>query len=248
MPFTAAHPAIVLPFLRSRYFSATALIIGSMAPDFEYFIKMAPKTYYSHTKAGLFYFDVPMVLILSLVFHLIVKKNLIHNLPLFLQKRFQDVLHFDFLNYLKTRPFIFLFSALAGSASHIFWDHFTHTYGFFVREMPVYQETELSYEGVDYPLYYALQYISSIVGVLLVGLMIFFKKPQVTVYYTRPTFLYWTSFVLIALLIFGLRSNFTYFAIGYSKGIVTVISATLMSVILLGLVNFRNTQYQQLDG
>ncbi len=39
MPFTFAHPAAVLPFMKkqSKYISVTALILGSMAPDFEYF-------------------------------------------------------------------------------------------------------------------------------------------------------------------------------------------------------------------
>lgn len=39
MPFTFAHPAAVLPFSKKQvnYISVTALILGSMAPDFEYF-------------------------------------------------------------------------------------------------------------------------------------------------------------------------------------------------------------------
>lgn len=37
MPFTAAHPAITLPFVHRnpKYVSASALIIGRIAPDFE---------------------------------------------------------------------------------------------------------------------------------------------------------------------------------------------------------------------
>lgn len=39
MPFTFAHPAAVLPFAKkhSKHISVTALILGSMASDFEYF-------------------------------------------------------------------------------------------------------------------------------------------------------------------------------------------------------------------
>jgi len=42
MPFTFSHPAIVLPLatLRRQWISATGLIIGSITPDFEYFIRM----------------------------------------------------------------------------------------------------------------------------------------------------------------------------------------------------------------
>ncbi|WP_434297574.1 DUF4184 family protein [Clostridium sporogenes] len=40
MPFTFSHPAIVLHLEKkwNKYFSFTALILGSMSPDFEYFI------------------------------------------------------------------------------------------------------------------------------------------------------------------------------------------------------------------
>ena len=42
MPFTFSHPAIVLPLVRKsgHWFSATGLIIGSLTPDFEYFMRM----------------------------------------------------------------------------------------------------------------------------------------------------------------------------------------------------------------
>jgi hypothetical protein len=68
MPFTPAHPAIVLPLIRSRYFSATGLIIGSLSPDFEYFFKMSVDSIYSHSKVGLFYFDLPVTIVLALLF------------------------------------------------------------------------------------------------------------------------------------------------------------------------------------
>lgn len=44
MPFTFAHPATVLPFAKkhSKHISVTALILGSMAPDFEYFCTLDP--------------------------------------------------------------------------------------------------------------------------------------------------------------------------------------------------------------
>lgn len=58
MPFTFSHPAIILPFkyLPNRWISMTGLIIGSLTPDFEYFIRMKIESYYSHTNAGLFLF------------------------------------------------------------------------------------------------------------------------------------------------------------------------------------------------
>ena len=89
MPFTPAHTAIILPLLRfdNRYVSSTALIIGSMAPDFEYFLKFSVDSKFSHTWSGVLYFDIPVVIFLALIFHGVVKNNLIHNLPRWLQQK-----------------------------------------------------------------------------------------------------------------------------------------------------------------
>ncbi|WP_343226868.1 DUF4184 family protein [Luteolibacter flavescens] len=38
VPFILSHPAAVLPFLRWRRFDPLALVVGSMAPDFGYFL------------------------------------------------------------------------------------------------------------------------------------------------------------------------------------------------------------------
>src|SRR5690242_2559034 len=110
MPFTPAHPAIVLPLLRKRWVSATGLVIGSLSPDFEYFFKVSVESQHSHTLAGLFYFDLPVTLLLALLFHEVVKRNLIHNLPTFFQRRLQDLLHLDFRKFLATHWLIFIFS------------------------------------------------------------------------------------------------------------------------------------------
>ena len=68
MPFTLAHPAIVLPLAAKKLrMSATGLVIGSMVPDFEYFIRMRTESKYSHTLAGLFWFDLPLGLLLCFV-------------------------------------------------------------------------------------------------------------------------------------------------------------------------------------
>lgn len=81
MPFTFAHPAIILPlpFLNKRWFSLTGLIIGSMIPDFEYFIRMRIQSIYSHTLAGIFWFDLPLALLISFIFHNKVKNLLFQN-------------------------------------------------------------------------------------------------------------------------------------------------------------------------
>jgi hypothetical protein len=54
MPFTLVHPIVTIP-IRKYGFPLSALIIGSMTPDFNYFI--FPKLSVGHTLLGQFYFN-----------------------------------------------------------------------------------------------------------------------------------------------------------------------------------------------
>lgn len=84
MPFTFSHPAIILPLkkLPKKYISMTGLIVGSITPDFEYFLRMKSK--YSHTISGILWYDLPMGIFLAFIFHNLIKEALINNMPLFL--------------------------------------------------------------------------------------------------------------------------------------------------------------------
>ncbi|WP_053178170.1 DUF4184 family protein [Peribacillus loiseleuriae] len=62
MPLTFAHPAAILPFLRkSKYINFSAMVLGSMAPDFEYFLSGQPIGEISHTFIGFVAFNLPIV-------------------------------------------------------------------------------------------------------------------------------------------------------------------------------------------
>lgn len=242
MPFTPAHPAIILPMIRSRYFSATGLIIGSMSPDFEYFFKMSVNGIHSHTKAGLLYFDIPVTILLSLIFHLIVKTNLLINLPPMFQKRFHDTLSLNFLYYLKRNWGIFLISAAIGGASHIFWDSFTHNNRFFVRQFAeIYQTTSVPFDGANYPLFYVLQQISTAVGLLVVSLYIIFKKPVNNIESVKPKISYWLFVLGIAIIVLRLRFFLEPSAYNLGNVVVTSISGLLIGILCCGFINFRNT-------
>jgi hypothetical protein len=180
MPFTPAHTAIVLPFLRinPERVSATALVIGSVAPDFEYFLKMSVNGQHSHTFLGIFYFDIPVTIGLAFLFHEVVKKNLISNLPAFFQYRFQLLLQLDFKEHFKRYYWVVIISAGIGSFSHIFWDAFTHNDGFFAQRITLYKHMVVPFDGVRYPLFYGLQHISTYVGLTIVMTYIFLLKPD----------------------------------------------------------------------
>jgi hypothetical protein len=235
MPFTPAHTAIVLPFLKSRWFSATGLIIGSMSPDFEYFFKMSVSSRYSHTFWGIFYFNIPVALLLALLFHEVVKVALVRNLPRFFQCRLQPMLQFKFVAYLKTHVWIFFVSVFIGAVSHLVWDGFTHSNGFFVVELPlIYRDSIIPFDGARYPLWYALQHISTLIGFLIVTVYFVNQKADEE-NHPSPGFIYWIGVLVTSFVITGIRFEFNFLGAFYGDLIVTGISAFTISLIIAGI-------------
>ncbi|MEN2414974.1 DUF4184 family protein [Flavobacterium mesophilum] len=103
MPFTFSHPAIILPFkyFPKSWFSMTGLVIGSLTPDFEYFMRMKVQSIYSHTLLGVFWFDLPLAIALTFIFHSIVCNSLFLNLPKAIRKRFYSFTGFNWNFYFK---------------------------------------------------------------------------------------------------------------------------------------------------
>jgi hypothetical protein len=235
MPFTPAHAAAVLPFIYFRSLSATALVIGSFAPDFEYFFKMSVESRYSHTLGGIFYFDLPVVLILSIVFHHTVREPLLANLPAFLQKRIVNSERVEYLTYIKTKPIAFLVAAVIGAGSHVFWDGFTHADGFFVKNLGFYQGAYIPFQGVNYPLWYALQHISTAVGLTLLCIFIFSKRP-VHNRLPPPKFGYWFVVLLISIAVVLLRFQLAPSDYNLGNFVVTGISGFCLGLIAAGVI------------
>jgi hypothetical protein len=127
MPFTFAHPAIVLPLKRvkPKWFSLSGLVAGSMAPDFEYFFKFHATSTISETLAGIFTFNLPVAVGISLLFHQVLRNPLIKHLPHPYDRRFSGFLYFNFLQYLTQHPLRFISSALLGIVSHLLLDLLT---------------------------------------------------------------------------------------------------------------------------
>lgn len=128
MPFTFAHPAIVLPLkkMNPRWFSLTGLITGSITPDFEYFLRVhATANTIGETIIGIFIFDLPLSVVLGLLFHLVVRNPLLLHLPSPLDRRLSGYLAFDFIHYLRKQPWVFVSSVLLGAASHLVLDTVT---------------------------------------------------------------------------------------------------------------------------
>ena len=169
MPFTLSHPAIVLPLnlLPAKWVSLTGLVIGSLAPDLQsYFTPGADKTH-SHTWWGIIWFCIPVSIVLSFVFHLVVREMLIMHLPRMLQLkmiRYKDV---NWPALFKKRWPVILISIAVGAASHLFWDSFSHFDGFFIRDNPALQgNMDVFGRSVEIP--FVIQYVNSLIGLIVI--------------------------------------------------------------------------------
>ena len=137
MPFTLSHPAAVLPFRRYGVFSA--LILGSMAPDFLYFIPGHAYGRFGHTGRGLFVFTLPAAWIALIVFHWILKRPLAELFPESIARKLRAAAKpFDFgiWPFNLGRIAAISASALAAAVLHVLWDSFTHANGYFAEEVP----------------------------------------------------------------------------------------------------------------
>ncbi|EJL39442.1 hypothetical protein BAG01nite_07940 [Brevibacillus agri] len=172
MPFTFSHPAIVLPLRRLGWVSFPALVFGSMAPDFEYFLRMQPYSVYSHTLLGLFCVDLPLVIVLYVLYRYIVEKGLLAVLPLWAAKGLAS-------GRPQTRSrrrtwvslVVFAYSALLGSYSHIAWDAFTHDGGSMVERFAFLQQ-RIPLLFLDVPVYKLLQHGSTLLGGLAIAFVL----------------------------------------------------------------------------
>ena len=159
MPNPIAHPAAAIPFTRAGLVFS-ALVFGSISPDFGYFVSL-PGEYYSHRFPGLIFFDVPVAFILLLLYHAFLKWPLVAALPKSLQRRL--ITPARGFSYGPPKRFgLILLSLLVGSTTHVVWDSFTHDYGWMVEQFSIFR-TPIG--GI--PLYTLLQWLSTLSGISL---------------------------------------------------------------------------------
>jgi hypothetical protein len=139
MPFTFAHPAAALPFRKTRLLTS-AVVIGAMSPDFEYFFRLGPQGRFGHTLLGLVTLTLPLALSVFWLFHRAAKFAMVRLLPNSVQRRLAPRwADFDFGN--ARRFALLLLSLLAGALTHLLWDSFTHEQSWLVEHWPLLRET-----------------------------------------------------------------------------------------------------------
>lgn len=164
MPFTLSHAAAALPFRRTRLIQS-ALVIGCFAPDFEYFL--GHHGAFGHTLPGAFLLDLPLAFAALWLFHHYLKEPLVASLPKGARQRLELGSKSLSLNS-APRFTLIAVSILIGIATHILWDSFTHQWSWLYRHWSFLGEmVRLPWFGAR-PWYGILQYLSSIVGLLIV--------------------------------------------------------------------------------
>ncbi|WPO79408.1 DUF4184 family protein [Flavobacterium sp. KACC 22761] len=236
MPFTFSHPAIILPFkyFPKRWFSMTGLVIGSLTPDFEYFIRMKVKSIYSHTFLGILWFDLPLAIVLAFIFHNIVRNSLFINLPKPFQKRLHSFTEFNWNIHFKKSWFVILISILIGIISHLFWDAFTHEHGYFVSHIPDLSHFILLFEK-KIPIWKIFQHLSTFIGGLFI-LLALFKLPKNSIYISSINKKYWIILSISTVAILIVRFSVSFDIKAFGNRIVSLISAILASLILTPLI------------
>lgn len=235
MPLTFAHPAAVLPFSRnSKYVNFLAMVLGSMSPDFEYFLRGTPSGEIGHTFLGFIVFNLPVVAVVYLVYQAFIHRPLFNHLPFFLQDTYSKKP--DSPTALKA--VVFLYSALFGMLTHVVWDSFTHINGFMVSKLAVLNHTFQLFDR-DIPVYKFLQHGSTFVGICAIGLYMSYRAAK----YNKgrgteqvQKLMYWGSIALLAIFLFGAWSFTNPIPIDlYGSIVVRVIDSSLVSLLIVSL-------------
>jgi putative effector of murein hydrolase LrgA (UPF0299 family) len=239
MPFTLAHPVAALPiwYASGRRLRLAALVIGSTAPDYEYFLRMQPGGSFGHTIPGLFLFCLPAAWLALWLFDRFARRGVQTLLPSGWQ--------------LPLAPRQHRYSALAtagalllGAASHVIWDAFTHKTGLGVMLLPV-LSAPVSLGSWPLPWYKLLQHGSTVLGVVILStLAIRWARCQPSV---PPGRLAMSALMLLGVpLAVGVLNGLRFLSEGFQPFVVGTGVAFTFAVavgpVLLGMLKYFNCE------
>jgi hypothetical protein len=182
MPFTPTHVLAVIPiaaFCRGTL-PFSALVIGSMIPDFPLFSPLSPSYETTHSAVGLLSACLPLGLACFVLFHSSMKRPLLALLPRAIQARCASLP----APPVGPSPWALVPTSVAivvGAATHLVWDSFTHRGRWGMRLLPGLNETALTMWGHAMPGFKVLQYGSTVIGLpclmLLLAIWLLRRNP-----------------------------------------------------------------------
>lgn len=247
MPFTPAHAAAALPFRRSRLV-LSALVVGTLAPDFEFFLRLEPRGAFSHTFVGAFLFTLPTALVVLWVFHRWAKYAAVVLMPLPLRMRLTAYLgNFRFGGL--PRFCLIVLSVLMGIATHIAWDSFTHPGSWIVQHSPFLSQVVHLPHAHSIQVCRIVQHASTIVGFVILAVWFagWYRRtppaaPQTEVVSPRNRTMLWIGLLVLAAVCGGVRilagaafaGSWSHFKWYVGDGILTWIAAIWWQLAAIG--------------
>jgi len=137
MPFTISHAALVPPFSRflARWRLLSAVVIGTMVPDFALFLPWRMPRIETHSILGLYTFCLPVGLVSYWIFQYLIKKPVLEVLPDGAYARWRA--YSSPADWASVVQWLLAgFGVLAGAVTHLVWDAFTHEGARGVRMIP----------------------------------------------------------------------------------------------------------------
>lgn len=165
MPFTASHPAAIVP-LRWLGLPTSALVIGSVVPDLPYFLPLPLAHAQTHSVVGVVSVDVLLGLATFVVWHSALVAPLVWASPAELQRRIPTAWRAGAGVRLSSPAAVAsVVAALAlGALLHVAWDAFTHAGMWGVRNWPWLETPVLGLASFRW-----LHLLSSAIGLLVLA-------------------------------------------------------------------------------
>lgn len=243
MPFTFSHPAIALPLkaVKPKWFSTTGLVVGSIAPDFVYFLKMGGNADFGHTLAGIFILDIPLAFFIAIAFHHWVRNVLILHFPAPLDKKYSNFLDYDFLSYIKKHWMLFMASSVVGILSHLFWDDFTKPDGFVYYLAPSFFSQKVNIGPVNTSLHMLIERTGSVIGLVFL-IWVIWRKEHPEVFFIpfspRRKFAFWLCVFISAAIVTAAKLMLDKEGNSISYYVVVLTSAGVLSLAFVTMVAY----------
>jgi hypothetical protein len=136
MPFTPSHAAAVLPLVRTPL-PASALVVGSVAPDLPYYLPWTAGLV-THTALAVVSTDLVLGALIWVVWHAVLAAPAVAVAPSWLRARLAGV-PLGLRGRVSSPSAVgrVALALVAGSATHVLWDEFTHARRWGAEHVPV---------------------------------------------------------------------------------------------------------------
>jgi Domain of unknown function (DUF4184) len=176
MPFTIAHSAAVLPFARplARWRLLSAAVIGSMIPDFGWFLPWRPARFETHSADALLTFCLPVGLAAYWLFQRLIRTPVMELLPPGAYSRWREsAAPADYTSF--KQWVLAACGVLAGALTHLVWDAFTHEGARGLRIIPALEDPVVSINGHRFGGAHFLQDANSLIGLAIVAAIVVYS-------------------------------------------------------------------------